>query len=126
METRKELELLLLGMALHTETREAMLKEISPIVLSPEIGVLFESLQQPEKGKPLMDWLEARGAKPSKGRNAREAVLDAIYKMNAKLRLKNQARVIEKTLKIGTNDQIIHALQAALDAAKELQEVESA
>ena len=73
-----------------------------------------------------MDWLEARGAKQSKGRNAREAVLDAIHKMNAKLRLKNEARGIEKTLKIGTNDQIVHAHQAALNAAKELQEVDSA
>jgi len=126
MDTRRELELLLLGMALHKDTREGILKEVSPVVLSPEIGVLFEALQHPKKGQPLLEWLDSRGAKPSKGMTARQAILGAIHLLNARIRLKNAARTLEKTLKIGTNDQVVRVLESALEAAKELQEVEGA
>lgn len=126
MQTRKELELLLLGMALHSDTRDSILKEVSPSVLSPEMAVLFECVQKPEKSKPLIEWLEARGAKPGLGRDARQSIIDAIHRMNAEWALKNHARLITQTLKLGTSEQIVNALQAALDTAKELQEVESA
>lgn len=123
-DSRRDLELIVFGMALHADTREEMLKDINPVLLSSEFSDLFESIAKNKPAKLVQNWLETRGAKLQKGRNARQAIVAAIQKSNAQSRLQMQVKTVERAMKVGTADQIADALQEALNCAKDLQEIE--
>lgn len=123
-DNRRDLELIVFGMALHANTREETINDINPVLLSAEFSDLFESVAQNKPAALVQNWLEARGVVLQKGRNARQAIVAAIQRSNAQSRLRLQVKTVERAVKIGTATQIADALQEALECAKEMQEIE--
>lgn len=125
-EARRDLELIMFGMALHNETRKEMLSEVNPVLLSAEFTDLFESVSGTKAPAIVKDWLAARGAPLEKDRTVKQTIIAAIHKSNAESKLRLQVKTVERAMKVGTSKQMVDALQTALDSAKELQEIESA
>ena len=119
MQTRDELELLLVGMAMHTKSRDDVLSMIPEGFLSARAESLVRGFRDPKRAAELMDWLGERGARPEKGELCVEAVLRQIRNCNQQHQIKMISTKIKSACSLGTPDQVISALEKCLAVAKE-------
>jgi hypothetical protein len=122
---RKDLELLLLGMALHPSSRQELLDEIPEGFLSAESEELLRGVRGPKRARGLMDWLADRGARLEKGELAVDAVIRAIRQDNQRNQVSAIAAKVKSVCSLGTPEQIVSALEKCLAVAKEFEGVDT-
>jgi len=115
---RRDLEIMLFGMALHNDTRSELLKEVMPFLLSSEFKDLFEALGGKKPATVIQSWLESRGVKIEKGQTAKESIIKEIHASNAQSELKRKAIALESSIKLGTADQVIDHIKSLLESAE--------
>lgn len=116
---RRDLELLLLGMALHQGSRQEILDQIPSGFLSAEIEELVRGVRGPKRAMALMDWLADRSARPEKGELAVDAVIRAVGHDNQRNQISAIASKVKAVCSLGTPEQIVSALEKCLSVAKE-------
>ncbi len=116
--SRRDLELMLFGMALHNETRAEMLKEVMPFLLSSEFKDLFDALSGNKKSSVIQLWLEHRGVVIEKGQTAKDSIVREIHASNAESELKRKVVALESAIKLGTAEQVVDKIKALLESAE--------
>ena len=116
---REELELLLVGMAMHKESRAAILADLPEGFLSAKGESLIRGFRDQKRSGDLMDWLKEHGALPEKGELCVDAVVRQIRNSNQQHQIKMISTKIKSACSLGTPDQVIAALEKCLIVAKE-------
>jgi hypothetical protein len=115
---RRDLELVVLGMALAASSREETLAKCPEGFLSAEQESLMRGIRNKEQRDCLIDWLKGRGAVLEKDCTAADAVIQAIHESNCRASLNRIAVNVSNSVKLGTVDQVINSLENALTVAK--------
>lgn len=115
---RRDLELLILGMALSLSSREEMLAKVPEGFLSAEQEVLMQGIRNKESRTELIEWLKMHGAIIEKDCTAADAVIHAIHESNCRASLSRIAVNVSNSVRLGTVDQVINSLENALKVAK--------
>lgn len=121
---RRDLELLLIGAALAAESRDTTLTLVPDGFLSKEGDKLMYSMREGNPTGPLLDWLKERGAGPTRGGSATDAIIGRLTLENAKVSLNRIAVNINNTAKLGTVKQLVAALERSLEVAKGIKDIE--
>lgn len=121
---RRDLELILVGAALAPESRQSILALIPDSFLSKEGDQLIRAMREGNDPGALLTWLQDRGAGPTRGGTAIDAVHARIVLENAKQSLKRIALNVQNTAKLGTVKQLVGALEKSLEIAKGLEEID--
>ncbi len=121
---RRDLELLLIGAALAPESRETTLALVSSGFLSREADALLSAMREGNSTEPLLEWLRERGAGPTRGGTAIDAIYARLTLENAKVSLNRIAIEIQNTAKLGTVSQLVQALERSLEVAKGIEGIE--
>ena len=116
--SRRDLELILFGMALHNQTRAELLKEVMPFLLSSEFKDLFDALAGHKPASIIQSWLESRGVVIEKGQTAKDSIVRQIHASNAESELKRKVVALESAIKLGTAEQVVDKIKSLLESAE--------
>tara|TARA_Y100000389_G_scaffold48812_1_gene44356 strand:- start:13201 stop:13605 length:405 start_codon:yes stop_codon:yes gene_type:complete len=115
---RRDLELVILGMALAASSREETLAKCPEGFLSAEQEALMQGVRNKDARSCLIEWLKGHGAVLEKDCTAADAIIQAIHESNCRASLNRIAINVNNSVKLGTVDQVINSLENALQVAK--------
>lgn len=122
---RRDLELMILGMALHQSSRGDILEQLPEGFLSLETEELMRGVRGPNRAAGLMDWLASHEARPEKGELAVDAVIRALRQDNQRNQVSAIATKVRTVCSLGTPEQIVAALEKCLSVAREFEGAEN-
>lgn len=115
---RRDLELVVIGMALALSSREETLAKCPEGFLSADQEVLMQGIRRKEARGDLVEWLKRHGAIIEKECTAADAVIQAIHESNCRASLNQIAVHVTNSVRLGTVDHVINSLENALEIAK--------
>jgi hypothetical protein len=96
---QRDLALIMFGMSLVTESRDRVLSSIPPGAVCKEIDVLTDALRE-KKWSIVKTYLEARGAVIESGKDAVQAVIDAVNAIERRAKIKKIVGELQYATKI--------------------------
>lgn len=118
-DTRRDIELLLLGIAISKSDRPRVLQAIGDGVLSKEFAGALQSLRTGDPHE-LTQWLVKREVRLEKGKDVIQAVIDKIVDWNERERLQRICKGLTAASKIEDTSEL---KQRMVEALKELEEM---
>lgn len=117
--SRRDLELILLGLALSESGRAKVLSALSHGDWTREINPLIGSIRD-KSPKDLAQWLDSRGVKPEKGQEFVEAIMDTVSRDNAHQNVQRICRGLSNASRVGDITTLKNHLTNALQELENL------